>query len=49
MKNASTFLVAADSFSKRSNTPAVSPPLVYMISVVEQLSISQAGFYNGIN
>jgi hypothetical protein len=44
-----TFLVAADSRSKSSNTTAVSPPLVYMNSVVEQLSNSQAGFYNGIN
>jgi hypothetical protein len=44
-----TFLVVADSFSKSSNTTAVSPPLVYMKSVVEKLSSSQAGSYNGIN
>jgi hypothetical protein len=44
-----TFLVAADSFSKSSDTTAVSPPLVYMKTVVEQLSTSQAGFCNGIN
>jgi len=48
-ENACTFLVAVNSFSKSSNKPAVSPPLVYTKTVVEQLSTSQAGFYNGIN
>jgi hypothetical protein len=43
------FLVAVDSFFISSNTPAVSPPLVNMNSVVEQLSTSQAGFYNRVN
>ena len=49
LDTAFTLLEAADSFSKSSNTPAISQPIVNMNSVAEQLSVSQRGFYNGIN